>query len=71
MCDATGRVAELSLPGAGLHGTLSALDLAAFPALTKLDLRNSNISGSIPANISSLTYLDMSQNSLSGEIPDT
>ncbi|CAL5007155.1 unnamed protein product [Urochloa decumbens] len=68
VCDAEGRVTELSLPGAGIHGTLTALDFAALPALTKLDLCRNNISGAIPVNVTGLAYLDLSHNSLSGEI---
>ncbi|OEL36753.1 hypothetical protein BAE44_0002229 [Dichanthelium oligosanthes] len=73
-CDAAGHVAELSLPGAGLHGRLDSLDLAALPALAKLDLRDNNITGASPANVvtnTNLTYLDLSHNNLSGQIPAT
>lgn len=74
-CDAAGHVAELSLPGAGLHGELRALDLAAFPALAKLDLRRNNITaGVVAANVSTrasnLTYLDLSDNAFAGHILD-
>ncbi|XP_040382680.1 probable leucine-rich repeat receptor-like protein kinase At1g35710 [Oryza brachyantha] len=71
-CDAAGHVAELSLPDAGLSGTLGALDLAAFPALARLDLRHNSITtgaASVAATTttttSNLTYLDLSDNAFS------
>ncbi|XP_025822097.1 LRR receptor-like serine/threonine-protein kinase isoform X1 [Panicum hallii] len=70
-CDTTGHVTEISLPGAGLHGMLGALNFAAFPALTKLNLTGNNTTGAIPANVTGLMYLELSGNSLSGEIPNT
>ncbi|CAO2206350.1 unnamed protein product [Urochloa humidicola] len=70
-CSAAGHVTEISLPNAGLSGTLGVFNFTAIPALTKLKLRNNTITGAIPMNVAGLTYLDMSQNSLSGETPDT
>ncbi|KAI4969127.1 hypothetical protein ZWY2020_000041 [Hordeum vulgare] len=71
-CDAAGHVTELSLPNAGLNGTLDYLYSAAFLNLTKIKLNNNNFVGAIPANISkllTLTYLDLSSNNLAGAIP--
>lgn len=71
-CDATGNVKELSLPNTGLNGTLDAFYSAAFKNLTKIELNNNNLVGTIPANISlllTLTSLDLSSNNLVGAIP--
>jgi Leucine-rich repeat (LRR) protein len=66
------HVVGLTLEGLGLSGGLEKLDMAALPALTKLNLRGNNLVGDIPASISSLHFLedlDLSNNGLSGSIP--
>lgn len=76
-CDALGRVVGVSVAGAGLAGTLDALDLSWLPSLRSLNLSSNSLTGSFffPSNASgpllSITSVDMSKNNLSGPIPAT
>ncbi|GJN20586.1 hypothetical protein PR202_gb07978 [Eleusine coracana subsp. coracana] len=45
------------LPGAGLIGTLVALNPTAFPVLTNLNLSGNRLAGAIPTTISNLSSL--------------
>jgi Leucine-rich repeat (LRR) protein len=71
-CDGAGHVTALRLSGAGINGNLDAFYSTAFQNLTRLDLSNNYLVGTIPANLSmllTLTFLDLSSNGLSGAIP--
>ncbi|KAK1692655.1 hypothetical protein QYE76_009352 [Lolium multiflorum] len=71
-CNAAGHITQLTVPGAGITGTLDAFDFITFLALTSLNLSGNHLMGTIPANVSlltSLTSLDLSNNNLTGGIP--
>ncbi|CAL4949100.1 unnamed protein product [Urochloa decumbens] len=70
-CDARGAVANVSLQGKGLAGTLPPA-VAGLPALTGLYLHYNALRGGIPrelAGLGNLTDLYLDVNSLSGPIP--
>lgn len=71
-CNEHRKVANISLQGRGLSGTVSPA-VAELKCLSGLYLHYNNLSGEIPREISSLTeladlYLDV--NSLTGDIPE-
>nr|CAB3445681.1 unnamed protein product [Digitaria exilis] len=71
-CDGAGHITALRLPGAGINGKLDAFYSTALQNLTRLDLSDNNLVGTIPANIFmflTLTFLDLSSNSFTGAIP--
>ena len=66
------RVTRLSLPNAGLDGTIPA-ELGMLPMLTDLNLRTNALSGQMPGELGHLTNLvrlNLHTNQLSGPIPD-
>ncbi|KAG2729648.1 hypothetical protein I3760_01G260300 [Carya illinoinensis] len=70
-CDEQGLVANISLQGKGLSGTIPAA-LAELKSLTGLYLHFNALTGKIPKEISRLTQLNdlyLNVNNLSGEIP--
>jgi hypothetical protein len=67
-CNTVGRVVGLSLPGAGLTGSLPDA-LSALSLLTRLDLGMNALGGSLPVSLSALTGLQIVRlcgNALSG-----
>ncbi|XP_042470500.1 LRR receptor-like serine/threonine-protein kinase ER2 [Zingiber officinale] len=71
-CDAAGKVANISLQGKGLSGSISPA-VERLRGLTGLYLHFNNISGEIPraiANLTALTDLYLNVNNLSGGIPE-
>ncbi|WOL09669.1 hypothetical protein Cni_G18422 [Canna indica] len=71
-CDGSGKVANISLQGKGLSGSISPV-VADLRGLTGLYLHFNNISGEIPREISNLTALSdlyLNVNNLSGGIPE-
>ncbi|KAG6513803.1 hypothetical protein ZIOFF_024140 [Zingiber officinale] len=72
VCDAAGKVANISLQGKGLSGSISPA-VARLRSLTGLYLHFNNISGAIPreiANLTALSDLYLNVNNLSGGIPE-
>ncbi|CAO2179485.1 unnamed protein product [Urochloa humidicola] len=70
-CDARGAVANVSLQGKGLAGTLTPA-VAGLPALTGLYLHYNALRGGVPrelASLAELTDLYLDVNNLSGPIP--
>ncbi|VAH16181.1 unnamed protein product [Triticum turgidum subsp. durum] len=63
----------VDMSGAGLAGTLDALDLSSLPSLGRLNLSFNSLMGSFPSNVSvpllGLRSVDLSNNSFSGSIP--
>ncbi|KAI5016393.1 hypothetical protein ZWY2020_006244 [Hordeum vulgare] len=51
-CDVLGRVVGVDVSGAGLAGTLDALDLSLLPSLGSLNLSFNSLTGSFPSNVS-------------------
>ncbi|CAN6323784.1 unnamed protein product [Urochloa humidicola] len=81
-CDHLGRVVGVDVAGAGLAGTLGALDLSSLPNLATLNLSSNALTGHFSFSSSSpsksntsappllgLRSLDVSNNNLSGPIP--
>ncbi|CAL4942250.1 unnamed protein product [Urochloa decumbens] len=77
-CDPLGRVVGVDVAGAGLAGTLGALDLSSLPSLATLNLSSNALTGaffSFPpssdtsAPLLSVRSVDLSNNNLSGPIP--
>ncbi|XP_074561572.1 uncharacterized protein LOC141817845 [Curcuma longa] len=71
-CNAAGKVANISLQGKGLSGSISPA-VARLRSLTGLYLHFNNISGAIPieiANLTALSDLYLNVNNLSGGIPE-
>ena len=68
----TGRVAGIYLPDSGLAGTVPA-GIAALDALTRLTLRDNDLTGEIPdlSALDNLERLILSNNALTGGIPMT
>ncbi|WVZ68879.1 hypothetical protein U9M48_017760 [Paspalum notatum var. saurae] len=70
-CDAAGRVANLTIAGAGLAGPFPDA-VGDLTNLTYLDLDHNSISGAFPTALyrcASLQYIDLSYNNLTGELP--
>jgi len=64
-------VNELSLPGMGLEGSLSGMDLLEY--LVHLDLSENKLIGTVPETIGSPTYLEtllLNSNKFTGELPN-
>ncbi|KAG2549917.1 hypothetical protein PVAP13_9KG228400 [Panicum virgatum] len=62
----------MSLPEAGISGSLGELNFSALPFLRFINLSYNSLAGGIPPAITSLTalsYLDLTSNSLHGRIP--
>jgi len=75
-CESLGRVVGVDVAGAGLAGTLAALDLQSLPSLGSLNLSfNALTGGFFPPNVSapllSVRSIDLSNNNLSGPVPAT
>ncbi|KAF6994527.1 hypothetical protein CFC21_011204 [Triticum aestivum] len=72
-CDVFGRVVGVDVSGAGIDGTLDALDLSSLPSLGSLNLSYNALVGPFPSNVSApllnITSVDLSNNNLSGPIP--
>ncbi|XP_062224133.1 protein STRUBBELIG-RECEPTOR FAMILY 1-like isoform X2 [Phragmites australis] len=69
-CDGP-NITAIELRGAGLGGKLSET-LGDFTAITRLDLSNNQIGGTVPQSFPpAITQLDLSSNNLSGELPDS
>ena len=71
-CNDEGSVTEIYLNYTGLKGTLENLDLSSFPNLLSLDLKENQLTGTVPTNIGTLyklQFLDLSTNSLNGSLP--
>ncbi|XP_074585019.1 uncharacterized protein LOC141840841 [Curcuma longa] len=71
-CDAAGKVANISLQGKGLSGSISPA-VERLRGLTGLYLHFNNISGEIPraiANLTALIDLYLNVNNLSGSLPE-
>ncbi|CAN6293295.1 unnamed protein product [Urochloa humidicola] len=78
-CDPHGRVVGVDVAGAGLAGTLGALDLSSLPSLATLNLSSNALTGpffffprsNTSAPLLSVRSVDLSNNNLSGSIPTT
>ncbi|KAL6643116.1 hypothetical protein ACP70R_021297 [Stipagrostis hirtigluma subsp. patula] len=75
-CDFLGRVVVVDVAGAGLAGTLGALDLSSLPGLATLNLSSNALTGpffpsSVSAPLLTVRSVDLSHNNLSGPIPAT
>ncbi|GKU86233.1 hypothetical protein SLEP1_g782 [Rubroshorea leprosula] len=72
-CDSSMRmVSEINLISANIMGTLAQFHFSPFSNLTRFDLHNNSLVGSIPpaiGNLSKLTHLDLSYNSLVDIMP--
>uniref|UniRef100_A0A8I6WS09 non-specific serine/threonine protein kinase n=2 Tax=Hordeum vulgare subsp. vulgare TaxID=112509 RepID=A0A8I6WS09_HORVV len=72
-CDVSGRVVGVDVSGAGIDGTLDALDLSSLPSLGSLNLSYNTLVGSFPLNVSApllnILSVDLSNNNFSGPIP--
>ncbi|KAM3408594.1 hypothetical protein ACQJBY_001599 [Aegilops geniculata] len=72
-CDVFGRVVGVDVSGAGIDGTLDALDLSSLPSLGSLNLSYNALVGPFPSNVSApllnITSVDLSNNNFSGPIP--
>ncbi|KAF6983374.1 hypothetical protein CFC21_001574 [Triticum aestivum] len=72
-CDVFGRVVGVDVSGAGIDGSLHALDLSSLPSLGSLNLSYNALVGPFPSNVSALllniTSVDLSNNNFSGPIP--
>ncbi|XP_042013919.1 leucine-rich repeat receptor-like serine/threonine-protein kinase RGI4 isoform X1 [Salvia splendens] len=71
-CNAEGSVCGISLPSAGLAGTLDLFHFTALLNLTTFNLSGNYLDGSVPAalgNLTSLNLLDLSDNLFSDAIP--
>ncbi|XBJ22187.1 hypothetical protein VPH35_000617 [Triticum aestivum] len=65
-------VTNISLPDAGIHGTLGELNFSALPFLAYIDLQNNTLHGALPPSINSLSalsVLSLPYNQLTGKIP--
>ncbi|KAG6780904.1 hypothetical protein POTOM_013783 [Populus tomentosa] len=70
-CDNAGNVTQINLPNVGLTGTLQYLDFSSLTNLLRLDLRENQLTGTIPSSIGTLyklQYLDLATNFLYGGI---
>jgi hypothetical protein len=68
-CDDAGNVTQINLPNVGLTGTLQYLDFSSLTNLLRLDLRENQLTGTIPSSIGTLyklQYLDLATNFLYG-----
>lgn len=71
VCDATGTVTSINLPGLQLNGSISPV-LSNFSGLTAIVLSNNHLTGVIPdslTSLSKLTKLDVRNNDLSPPVP--
>uniref|UniRef100_A0A2C9V0K4 non-specific serine/threonine protein kinase n=3 Tax=Manihot esculenta TaxID=3983 RepID=A0A2C9V0K4_MANES len=71
-CDSFGSITILSLINLGLRGTLHSFNFSCFPNLTRLEIRNNSLHGTLPSqisNLSKITYLNLHGNHLTGNIP--
>lgn len=71
-CDASGRVASISLIQKGLVGSLPA-SLGNLTGLTRLSVSNNALTGGIPGSLCALTnlnWLSLFNNNISGTIPN-
>ncbi|XP_042973807.1 MDIS1-interacting receptor like kinase 2-like isoform X2 [Carya illinoinensis] len=72
VCDSSETVSEINLSSTNLNGTLLQFNFTPFINLTRFDLSNNNLSGSIPPEIGRLTelrYLSFFSNYLKGTVP--
>ncbi|KAG5249162.1 leucine-rich repeat receptor protein [Salix suchowensis] len=71
-CDNAGNVTQINLPNVGLTGTLQNLNFSSLTNLLRLDLRENQLTGTIPSSIGvlyKLQYLDLATNLLYGTLP--
>ncbi|KAJ4816652.1 Leucine-rich receptor-like protein kinase family protein [Rhynchospora pubera] len=71
-CSTTGYVVRIELHNTSINGTFENFDFFSLPNLTKLDLSNNLLHGTIPSTISMLTnlkFLNLGCNKLHGIIP--
>ncbi|XP_043817588.1 MDIS1-interacting receptor like kinase 2 [Manihot esculenta] len=71
-CDSSASITILSLINLGLRGTLHSFNFSCFPNLTRLEIRNNSLHGTLPSqisNLSKITYLNLHGNHLTGNIP--
>ncbi|XP_042484420.1 probable leucine-rich repeat receptor-like protein kinase At1g35710 [Macadamia integrifolia] len=62
-CNQRGSITEINLPRMGLQGMVNNFPFPSLPSLTRLDLTNNTLLGSVPSNIPNIS------NQFSGSIP--
>ena len=71
VCDGDGRVRELTLAGVGLRGHFPRAQMHSLDRLTRVDISDNEISGSLPADLfGRFEHLSLERNLLSGTMPN-